>query len=174
MKLDRILLLIAGILGITAFFLPFMHLVKLGFIDVNLSGANLFQALLEAFELGEFRKGEKIYQFLADYALSNEGLIDWAGFAGLLFVLLGPLYFLVFGITYLIKGLRGIRGYQRGLVFLLLYTLIAFVGIYFGGQYYKLKINFFNRAGLGYWLAAGGIVLAFLSQYLKPRKSVTV
>lgn len=174
MKFDRILLLIAGIVGITAFFLPFIQLVKIAFLDVNISGLTLVQAILDGLDVGEFKRGEKIFTFVQDWWISNQGVLDWASFAGFLFVLLGPFFFLFFSLSYLIKGIRGKGSYRRGLVFLLAYSLIAFVGIYFGGQEYKINLNFFNRAGLGFWLSAGAIGLAWISRFLKPKSVETV
>ncbi len=173
MKFDRILLIVAGILGIAAFFFPFISLLKVGFLDVNISGLNLFEAGLQGLKIGDFKMGGKIFQFLSDLWVGNEDLIDWGGFVGLLFVLLGPVYFLAFSISYLIKGLKVTGRYRRGLSFLIIYSIIAFAGIYFSGQYYHIKLNFFNRAGLGYWLSAAAILLAWLSRFLKPKDVTT-
>ncbi|MEL6654056.1 MAG: hypothetical protein AAFQ87_24950 [Bacteroidota bacterium] len=62
MKLSRWILLGAGLVGIAAFFLPFFKLVNIGFIDVNISGQSLLGALAEAFDIGNFRGGKRLYK----------------------------------------------------------------------------------------------------------------
>ncbi|MEL6843085.1 MAG: hypothetical protein AAFP02_07700, partial [Bacteroidota bacterium] len=100
MKLSRWILLGAGLVGIAAFFLPFFKLVNIGFIDVNISGQSLLGALAEAFDIGNFRGGKRLYKFLLDQWQSNQDVIDYAGYFGFLFVLLGPVYFLFFNLGY--------------------------------------------------------------------------
>jgi len=168
MKLKRWILLAAGLLGIVAFFLPFFKLVNVGFIDVNVSGTSLLGALAEAFDIGNFKGGKRLYKLLLDQWQSNQDIIDYAGYFGFVYVLLGPVFILLFSLGYLFKGISDKGRYRSGLIFLLIYTVIAAIGLYASGQYYNITLNFFNRAGLGYWLGAGAIVLAWLSRFLKP------
>ncbi|MEL7340296.1 MAG: hypothetical protein AAGM67_07410 [Bacteroidota bacterium] len=174
MKLSRWILLGAGIVGIAAFFLPFFKLVNIGFIDVNISGQSLLGALAEAFDVGNFRGGKRLYKFLLDQWQSNQDVIDYAGYFGFLFVLLGPVYLLFFNLGYFFKGAFDRGSYRSGLVFLLIYTVIAAVGLYASGQYYNITLNFFKRAGLGYWLGAGAILIAWTTRFLKPKSTDTV
>ncbi len=161
-------MLAAGILGVVAFFLPFFKLLNVGFVDVNISGSSLMGAAAEAFDIGNFKGGKRLYKLLLDQWQSNQDIIDYAGYFGFVYVLLGPVYFLLFSLGYLFKGINGRGSYRTGLVFLLIYTVIAAIGLYASGQYYNITLNFFNRAGLGYWLGAGAILLAWLSKFLKP------
>jgi hypothetical protein len=165
---QRALLLAAGMVGIIAFFLPFIHFVEVLFVNIHYSGWSLVEAGLDAADIGKFPRGRKLLNFLIEQWQSNQSLIDYIGFVGLLYILLGPLYFLYYALRYLLAALRN-RDFPHGLVFLLTFTAFAWVGFYFGGQEYHVKINFFNRAGLGFWLVAVSVVMAFLSRFARKR-----
>ncbi len=163
---QRLLLLIAAAVGIVAFFLPFIHFAEVLFIDIFYSGWNLVEAGLDAAEVGKFKKGRKLLNFLADQWKANKSLVDYIGFVGLVYIILGPFYFLIYAIRYLIAGLRN-KSYHKGLIYFLIFSAFAWVGFYLGGQEYHIKINFLNRAGLGFWLTAISVSLGFVSRYVK-------
>lgn len=107
MKLKRWILLAAGLVGVVAFFLPFFKLLNVGFIDVNVSGSSLMGAAAEAFDIGNFKGGKRLYKLLLDQWQSNQDIIDYAGYFGFVYVLLGPVYILLFSLGYLFKGING-------------------------------------------------------------------
>ena len=165
---QRALLLAAGITGIVAFFLPFLHFVEVLFVNIHYSGWNLVEAGLDAAEVGKFPKGRKLLKFLIEQWQSNQSIIDYLGFVGLLYILLGPVYFLYYALRYLLAALLN-RSFHQGLAFLLFFTVFAWLGFYLGGKEYHIKLNFFNRAGLGFWLVCASVTMGFLSRFAKKR-----
>lgn len=167
---QRALLLAAGIIGIVAFFLPFIHFVEVLFVNIHYSGWSLIEAGLDAADIGKFPRGRKLLNFMIEQWQANQSLIDYVGFVGLLYILLGPIYFLYYAFAYLFAGLLN-REFSRGLIHLLIFTAFAWIGFYFGGQEYHVKINFFNRAGIGFWLVCASVLMGFLSRFVRKRQA---
>lgn len=156
------MLLLAGISGIAAFFLPFLHLAKFLKLDLFYSGWTVLQAVLDQAGLISSKGGSRLAGFVADQWQSSAELMDYVGFVGMILLLLAPFFLALFSTGYLIKGIKG-GSYKTGLIFFLSFSFFIWLSLFMGGQEYHLTINFFKRAGLGYWLAGGSILLAWIS-----------
>ena len=183
MKKDRVVLLIAGLLGIVAFFLPYFTFEKsfLGVQVVNksMSGYTYVRTVLDMLEIYSYDGGKVVVQLIEDLWNSAAGAKDYLLASGAAFVLTGPLIFLIFSISYVIKALKG-KTYSRGIFFTLIYAGIAWLVFFFIsrdnttevlGQQIGIKLEFFKMASAGFWLAFSGMVLAALSLFFAKMKS---
>lgn len=190
MKLEQFVLTLGGIAIIVAFFLPYLTLnlnpiawdgvkteiklndeksIKIDGLDglnreVQVSGYSMTQTALN--------KADVIQEGI------DNGWMDWIWnawkenasgnaqlkVAGLAFVLAGPFIFLFYALFYVIKGLAG-RQYKRGVFFTLL-----FLGASWAIFKYLLGFNFFEMAGLGFWVAFGGMLAAAFSLFFERKK----
>jgi hypothetical protein len=178
MKTEQTVLALAGLGGIGAFFLPFLHIqpslgvLQLQNADIQVSGLTVVLSLLDHFHVYSYEKGRVLIELLTQLW----GSADWknkATAAGLVFILLGPVLYLLYSLGYLIRGLFG-RQFKRGVWFNLLFPAAAWGILYWAGQArsvglgpidveLSLKLNFFKLAGIGFWLAFASVWVAGFS-----------
>jgi hypothetical protein len=177
MRLEQIMLVVAGLMGIGAFFLPFLQFEQsflgLKLLDLSLSGWSYTQAWLDYFGLYQSKVGAEVIRTLIQLWESASELKGKAQLAGIFFVMTGPVIYLLYSLGYLIRGLLG-RSFKRGILFNLLFMPLAWGLMYWLSQDHstslfddKLKIgldlNFFSLAGPGYWLAFAAVFVAGFS-----------
>lgn len=164
------ILLLAGLIGICSFFMPFIHFLNirlfgLNIVDLSISGWRTILLLLNRIGLGSFGKGKKIWQLLTGMWESAENIVDYISALGFLFILMGPFFVLAFSLSYVYRSLKG-KSYKRGLVFILIYTAFSWIAFVLTSREYHIKLNFFHQAGLGYWAGTTSILLAYTSKYI--------
>ena len=173
MKLDRIVLILSGLAGIAAFFLPFINQDYLLGGEMAASGYNYVMTSLDASGTLEFEEGRNTWNLVWDFIKSAGSPADYAAIAGTLFTLAGPFLFLLFSFGYIIRGLRG-KQYRNGIFLSLLFLGIAWASFYFLGaspaqtlftDALETPLNFFSMAGLGFWLAFGSMITAAFSLF---------
>lgn len=172
-SLHRTFLIIAAFMGIGAFFLPYLSL-DFGLGRFSVSGMNYIQLIFDSYTDTQASEtasplADKIYEGIYHIAIKpwlHESPIEQKISAiGLIFVLLGPFYFLLFSFGYLFRGIMG-RRYKRGIVFNILFLLFSWAIFYFIGKENKMfDINFFWYADFGYWIAFIGMFVAALSDF---------
>lgn len=171
MKTQHIILLVAGILGILAFFFPFLRFMEARIFDIHLlsikiSGWQYVEALLDQFDLVDSRRGRKLTTFLTDMWENSESFSEMLSFIVVLYILMGPVIFLFHGLGYTMRALAG-ASYKSGIIFLLTYTFIAWLAFHYTGKNYHIRLNFFDKADWGYWLGCISILLAAISTLFK-------
>lgn len=171
MKTQHILLLVAGILGVLAFFFPYLRLMEAKIFDIHLltikmSGWQYVEALLDHFDIIDSKRGRKLASFIVDMWQNSESFSEVLSFLVVIYVLIGPIIFLMYGLGYVMRGLAG-ASYKNGIIFLLTYTFIAWLAFHYTGKHYHIRLNFFQKADWGYWLGCISIVLAAISTLFK-------
>ncbi len=187
MNLERITLTLAGLVGIAAFFLPFLHLQPEGIgknlVNVDVSGYSYVMTILDAAEVQEYPEGRAMVEVLGELFENSKKVENKALWAGVMVVLTGPIFFLLYSLGHLFRGIAG-QSYKRGIFFTLLFTLFAWAvffflsdksNIEFGSLEIGPKFNFFKMAGIGFWMSAGSVLVAafslFFSKNLGDSKS---
>lgn len=181
MKLDRIVLVLAGLGGIAAFFLPFFHfkasVLGLNVADFNMSGFDYVAALLNNFDVISYPEGKKILRFVGELWSNTSDGQDLALMIGFLLILSGPIYFLTYSLGYVIQGIRG-KQYQKGIFFTIIYVGVAWLVFYLMGQQNSgqlfgletgIPFNFFKMAGIGCWVAIGSMLAAAFSLFFAKK-----
>ena len=183
MKLEHIVLALGGILGITGFFFPYLHLdtaeIGLQMGEVSMSGYSYVRCFLDNFGLYEFDGDYRWLRFSVDlWAEANDPLGLGKAIA-LTFIQSLPIMMLLYSLGHFFRGITG-KQYKRGIIINLLlmglawgtFYLISMDGSYsFLGETASETLNFFKIAGLGYWLSFGGILLAGLSLFFERKAS---
>lgn len=191
MKLEQFVLTLGGIAIVVAFFLPYLtlnlnptawdgitqteikldddHKIKIEGIDaldrkVAISGLSMTETALRKADLIEegIDTGwmDWIWNAWTENATSNSQM----KVAGLAFVLLGPFIFLLYALGYLFKGITG-KQYKRGV-----FSTLLFLGASWAIFRFLLGFNFFDMAGLGFWVAFGGMLTAAFSLFFERGK----
>jgi hypothetical protein len=177
MNLERIILTLAGAVGIAAFFFPFLRLQPDGLgekvLDIPVSGYSYTLTALDAAEVYDYPEGKHLLEVVGELFQNSEKLENKALWAGVMLVLTGPIFFVLFSLGHFIRGLAG-KPYKRGIFFALLFTGFAWL-IFFLlsgksnvevlGHEIGLQFNFFKMAGLGFWMAAGSVLAAAFSLF---------
>lgn len=180
MKLEQFVLTLGGIAIIVAFLLPYMTLnlnplawegniteqVKIEGLDalnrkVEVSGLSMTETILNKAEVIEEGIDNGWVDWLWNAWTENASSNSQLKVAGLLFVLAGPFIFLFFALGYLFRGITG-KQYKRGIFF----TLV-FLGASWAIFKFLLGFSFFEMAGLGFWVAFGGMLLAAFSLFFE-------
>jgi hypothetical protein len=183
MKAGRVMLIFAGLIGILAFFLPYMTFEKsvLGVEVVNksMTGYTALRTYLDQLGVLEYDKGKVLTELVLDYWNSANSGKDYLLFMGLVFTFAGPIIFMVYSVSYLIKGLIGQR-YKRGFFFTVIYVAAAWATFMFltqdtttvlFGKDIGVKFEFLKMVNGGFWLTIGSMVLAGVSYFFdKPAK----
>lgn len=177
MNAERITLILAGLVGIAAFFLPFLHLKPEGIgknlIDAEISGYSYVMTVLDAAEVQEYPEGRAIMEVLGELFENSQKIENKALWAGVMLVLTGPIFFLLYSLGHLFRGISG-SSYKRGIFFTFLFTAFAWGVFYWLSDKSNVEIldlevgpqfNFFKMAGLGFWMAAGAVLTAALSLF---------
>lgn len=171
--LHRTFLIVAALMGISAFFLPYLSL-DFGLGQFSVGGMNYIQLIIDAYTDTQASETssplankiyEGIYQIAIKPWLHESSTGQKLSAVGLVFVLLGPFYFLLFSLGYLYRGIMGKR-YKRGIIFNLLFLLFSWAIFYFIGKENKMfDINFFWYADFGYWIAFVAMFVAAFSDF---------
>lgn len=177
MNLERITLLLAGLVGIAAFFMPFLHLQPEGLgknlVNVDVSGYSYVMTVLDAADVQEYPEGRALLEVVGEFFENSQKIENKALWAGVMVVLTGPIFFLLYSLGHLFRGVAG-QSYKRGIFFTLLFTAFAWAvffflsdksNIEFGALEIGPKFNFFKMAGLGFWMAAGSVLGAAFSLF---------
>lgn len=169
MNLERIVLTLSGLAIVAAFFLPYMHIrlevaegVSIG--EVTVSGLSIVQTGLDAAGVLPDASAKTLVDFLGKAWNGTENMQEIGLVTGLMFVMAGPFIFLLYSLGYLFRGLAG-RQYKRGIFFTIAYTGIAWLVCWLLGRELEMSLNFFRMAGLGFWLAFGGMFAAAFSLF---------
>ncbi|MEL6673974.1 MAG: hypothetical protein AAFR61_17355 [Bacteroidota bacterium] len=173
MKLDRIFLILSGLLCVAAAFFPFFHSSYLLDGHMSPSGYNYVMATLGQFGVVSFEQGTSLPDMIWNLFNSASQPMDYLMLAGLGLVLAGPVIFALYGLGYILRGLRG-KQYRNGIFFAILFLGLSWATLYFlspemvstlfGGDR-DTPINFFGLAGLGYWMGFGGMIAAAFSLF---------
>ncbi|MFK7971595.1 MAG: hypothetical protein AB8F95_14615 [Bacteroidia bacterium] len=160
MTLERLVLILGGLLCIGGFFLPY--------IDVSLatvSGFDMTMAGVEAAQDMDAPPGP-VMRTLGEEWAAAENFADLGKIFGAIIFVLGPFFFAIYGLSYLFKGLTG-KAYKRGIFFTILFTLGAWIFFYFVGPELGMLWgkNVFKLVGLGFWLSFAGMWVAAFSLF---------
>ncbi|MDP5170702.1 MAG: hypothetical protein NWR72_10690 [Bacteroidia bacterium] len=168
MKLEKIVLLIGGLACVGAFFLPFITVAS-----QPISGYTEVMTTLDYFDVVEYKNSEWAIDLFKNGFGNFADLKGYGLLAMLVVVLLGPLIFGLYGLSYIIKALAK-RQYKRGVFVNLLFMGFAWLTFYLIqeqntvnvlGMEIGATLNFFKMAGIGYWLAFGGMMAAAFSLF---------
>lgn len=175
MRTEQLLLIIAGLAGIAAFFFPFIHFPDITILgaelrDMTISGHGLIMGILDRFDLVQSASGSHIIGNILDLWQSSTSIQQYLVFIGIMLFVIGPLIFLLYCLGYLFRGLRG-KSYKRGIFTALLYMGLGWLAFYLAGSEDGLALNFFNQVGIGFWIAWGAVVLAALSVFFEKNTS---
>jgi hypothetical protein len=98
------------------------------------------------------------------HAAENFG--DLGKIIGAIFFILGPFFFAFYGLSYVLKALRG-KSFKQGVIFTILFTAGAWAFFYFlGPELGSLwGRNFFSFVSWGFWLAFAGMWVAAFSLF---------
>lgn len=172
MNLERLMLILAGLAIIAACFLPF-YLLELNVFDITLSKLTLnteqyVRAGLDAAQIGEGGEGNgsagKLIDILGQELKNAAKWQDYAALAGIVFVLLGPIFYLLYGLGYLFRGLAG-KQFKHGIFFNILYPIASFGILYWisTNNLLNLDVGFLNIANVGFWISFAAIWVAGFS-----------
>ena len=177
------MLIVAGLMGLGAFFLPHLHFEQsfLGvqLVETTFTGYNFVLGWLDYFDLYQSEAGSRVIEVLTRLWENATEMKAKAQIAGILFVLAAPLIYALYSLGYLIRGLIG-KSFKRGIWFNLLFLPAAWGLLYWISQDYStqilgrevgLQLNFFNMAGIGYWLAFAAVFVAGFSLLFEKKKS---
>jgi len=177
MKLERLMLLIAGLAGIGAAFLPFLNLElkvlgeSLG--SAQLSGYSYVTAWLQQLGLveGQNDAGKGLIELFQSLWDQSHGIKGYVQLAGLAIISTGPIFYALYSLGYIYRAIAG-KSFKRGIWFNLLFMALGF-GVFFWisqdfsteilGQEVGLKLNFFKMAGIGYWINFVAVFVAGFS-----------
>lgn len=166
---SRIILGVGALLGIFAFFLPFVEINV--FVKHSASGFDMLKLVFFAIIDSESEERVIIMSFFEMYKDPNFGTFI------ITYLLLGPLLFGVFAAHMLMRATEENAEYSPmylGLVRALVYAVVAFIVLALLGDELGLKLSFFDYVGSGYWLANVSALCASISMltYHLGKKSV--
>ncbi|TAE49902.1 MAG: hypothetical protein EAZ89_13275 [Bacteroidetes bacterium] len=182
MKVEQTVLTLAGLAGIGAFFLPFLHIepkvAGIQVADITVSGLSYVRTVLDIFKVQEYEGGRALVETFRELWGSSE-IKGKLTIAGLLFVLTGPIFYLLHSVAFVIRGLFG-KQFKRGILFNIFFPAAAWGILYAIGQTNSLDIgigtvgvnlNFFTVASLGFWVAFASVWVAGFSLLFEKTKS---
>ncbi|MEZ4684647.1 MAG: hypothetical protein R3B47_00815 [Bacteroidia bacterium] len=164
--LERLVLLLGASMCIGAFFLPYIEVGMMGKTMGSVSGYDMVMGVAEAVQAPVDAPDGVIMDTFAEEWSAAEDFADLGKIIGAIFFILGPFFFALYGLSYLIKALRG-KSYRQGVIFTILFTAGTWIFFYFmgpelGSLWGK---NFFKFAGLGFWIAFAGMWVAAISLF---------
>jgi|GEM_PF-2187155 len=163
---ERFLLFLAGAAGIGSFFLPFFDLSA--FSEGTQAGGYIYvQEALNSFGVAGFEGANAMGSMLSSIQNDLQGGKDYLEIAGLAFILIGPIVYLLLSLGYLIRSISG-KSYKRGTGYNFIYPLVSFGILYWLSSSGDLlapsgSVNFFTSAGLGFWVAFAAVFVAGFS-----------
>lgn len=172
--LQRLMLLIGGLLCVGAFFLPFLSL-DYGVGKFHVSGLYYVQSGVDYLQPTPKEQSliaqteTKVYDFVyerLEKAYKNKSSLELNLYLLCIgFVLLGPIFYALLGLGYLYRAAAG-KSFQRGIIFNLLFLVFAAVIFYlFDKEVPLLNLGFFKLANVGYWVAFVGVFVAAFSDF---------
>lgn len=174
---ERIMLIVGGLMCIGAAFLPYF-VVKLPLPliadgSIVYSGDRLVRGLLDLFNVLKDANGKQLLDLMGQAWNAAGDVKDKALLIGVAISLGGPIYFALFGLGYLVRGLIG-KHYAWGVFFAILFLGYNW-GIFYlvsqslsNGLPVDVRINFFSIANFGFWIAFAGMFLAAMSSFFDP------
>ncbi len=183
MNLERLMLIIAGLAGVGAFFLPFLNIEQsflgIKLVESSISGYSYTLAWLDYFDLYKSELGGQMLEALTQLWENASEIKAKAQLAGIFLIITAPVIYALYSLGYLIKGLIG-KSFKRGIWFNLLFMPAAWGILYWIskdystqilGQEVGLDLNFFSMAGPGYWLAFAAVFIAGFSLLFEKKSS---
>ena len=183
MRIEQVLLLFAGLLIVAAFFLPFLQYEFPGIGKTELSGYTLTRTIVDEAGGPEYEHKKLTVEFFQEMFKREATWKEYLSLAGMAFVMLGPFFYLLLGLGYVVKGFIG-RSYKRGIWFNFLFVGLAWAAFWWTGQVLtdkvsfikdifnkEIQVSFFEAAGMGFWICFGAVILAGLSLIFEKPKS---
>lgn len=189
MRIEQIMLFLAGALIVGGFFLPFLtyELPVVG--ETQLSGYSITRTILDEAGVVDYEDKKLTSEFFKDLMTKNTTWKEYLSIFGMIFVMFGPFFYLLFGLGYLIKGLIG-RSYKRGIWFNFIFLGIGWATFWWTSQLFtekaeraiskvkvlkglfnpEVKVSFFEAAGIGFWLCFAAIFVAGFSLIFEKQK----
>ena len=166
MNLERLVLILGGLLCLGGFFLPYLEVDMLGKTVASISGFDMTNAAVEVAQGPIDAPSGPVMETLTEEWHAASDMSDLGKIIGAIFFILGPFFFALYGLSYVFKGLRG-KPYKRGVFFTILFTAAAWLFFYFIGPEIGTiwGRNFFKLAGLGFWLSFAGMFVAAFSLF---------
>ncbi len=168
MKIEKVVLLIGGLACIAGFFLPYLN-----FGGQSISGFGETMTILDYFNLVEYQNGEWALELFSNNLDTIAGIQGYGLLIMLAIVLVGPLFFTIYGLSYIIKALAG-KQYKRGVFVNLLFMGFAWLTFFLFQEQNSVNVlgmdlganlNFFKMAGIGYWVMFSGMMIAAFSLF---------
>lgn len=173
MKPSRILLTLSGLVGIIAFFLPWMRSPLAG-EKLYLRGWTYFQAIGHKLGLVKAGAASKFFDTFWGQLTDAGSAYDIVQALCVWFIILGPVLFLIFHIGHVKKGLTG-GHYKRGRDFAWVYLVLSILFLWFGTSdmigWVQKQFSFFNLASYGFVTAFIAMVGAWASNILLYREA---
>ena len=171
MRFEQIVLILAGLAIICSFFLPAFNIP--GELldrdrDLSISGYQFAQSILDNFDVIEYDGGKPLEKFVGEMWGSMNDFKDMGLAIGLMFILGLPVYFVLYGLGYMIRGLRG-KQYGKGIFFTILTMGAGYLVFRLIGMDQGVSMNFFKVVDLGYWVAFGGMIVAAFSLFFEKK-----
>ncbi len=170
MRLERIVLLLSGLVILGSFVLPYFELdsqfVNSENSSLELTGVDVVQTILNQFGVQSFDKGEGLMSFIQDKWNAAEGFEGLGLVAGLLLVLGAPIWFGLHSLGYMVRGLRG-RQYSHGIFFSILFLGFGWLIFWLWGNVLEDSSTFFQSTRIGFWTGFGGMLLAAFSLFFE-------
>jgi len=175
MRVEQIILLLAGLLILGSFFLPFLSYDVPGVGQTTLSGYTLTRTLLDEADVLEYEDKKLTSEMFQKLFEEAGNWKDYLAIGGMAFVFLGPIFYLLFGLGYAFRAFIG-KSYKRGIWFNFLFLGLAWLAFWWTGQVLtekvsfvkkffdtEISLSFFEVAGLGFWLSFAAIIIAGFS-----------
>lgn len=173
MKPSRILLTLSGLVGMIAFFLPWMRSPLAG-QKLYLTGWTYFQALGHKLGIVKHGGAAKFFETFWGQVSGAESAYSLVQALCVWFILLGPIMFMVFHVNHFRKGLKG-GHYRRGRDFAWIYLVLSIFFLWYGTtdmmHLIQKKFSFFNLASYGFYIALAAMLGAWASNILLYREA---
>jgi len=130
MKPSRILLTLSGLAGIIAFFLPWMRFPLAG-QRLYLTGWTYFQAILHKLGIAKHGGASKFVDTFGGQLTGAESAYGVFQALCVWFIILGPVFFVIFHINHFRKGIQG-GHYKAGRNFAVIYVALSIFFLWYG------------------------------------------
>ncbi|MEO0897071.1 MAG: hypothetical protein AAFY71_11775 [Bacteroidota bacterium] len=179
MRLEQILLLLAGLVLVACFFLTFLNwepkLMGMKVGETQYSGYAMTRTLLDEAEILEYEDTKLTSNMITELVEEANTWQDYSAIAGIVFVLLGPLFYLLLGLGYIVRAFRG-KSYKRGIWFNLIFLGAGWGAFWWASKVVtdkaafvknalntSIDVSFFEVASIGFWLAFAAVFVAGFS-----------
>lgn len=189
MRIEQIMLFLAGAAIVGSFFLPFLHYEFPGIGETQLSGYSITRTILDESGVTDYEDKKLTTEFFKDLITENTNWEEYLSIGGMIFVMLGPFFYLLFGLGYLFKSFIG-KSYKRGIWFNILFLGIGWATFWWTSQLFteklsgvvdkvkilkglvnpEVKVTFFEAAGVGFWICFAAVFVAGFSLIFEKQK----